>query len=235
MKTACLKALELLLSGNGQLSNIIGVTLRMGLSSSLAALLIGMPLGILLGVARFRWRSVLVVLNRTLMGLPPVVCGLICYMLFSGVGPLRHLKLLYTVKGMIIAQIILLVPLVIGNLEAHVASIAEPIRITCRGLSLKGQTLRLLIGECRYQILYAYLFAMGRAFAEVGAVSMVGGAIAYKTNVMTTAIMNYSNRGDVTLSLALGIILLGLSLLLNIGASLLYFLYERPAKRRAHP
>ena len=235
MKTACLKALELLLSGNGQLSNIIGVTLRMGLSSSLAALLIGMPLGILLGMARFRWRSVLVVINRTLMGLPPVVCGLICYMLFSGVGPLRHLKLLYTVKGMIIAQIILLVPLVVGNLEAHVASIAEPIRITCRGLSLKGQTLRLLIGECRYQILYAYLFAMGRAFAEVGAVSMVGGAIAYKTNVMTTAIMNYSNRGDVTLSLALGIILLGLSLLLNIGASLLYFLYERPAKRRAHP
>ena len=235
MKTACLKALELLLSGNGQLSNIICVTLRMGLSSSLAALLIGMPLGILLGVARFRWRSVLVVLNRTLMGLPPVVCGLICYMLFSGVGPLRHLKLLYTVKGMIIAQIILLVPLVIGNLEAHVASIAEPIRITCRGLSLKGQTLQLLVGECRYQILYAYLFAMGRAFAEVGAVSMVGGAIAYKTNVMTTAIMNYSNRGDVTLSLALGIILLGLSLLLNIGASLLYFLYERPAKRRAHP
>ena len=235
MKTACLKALELLLSGNGQLSNIIGVTLRMGLSSSLAALLIGMPLGILLGMARFRWRSVLVVINRTLMGLPPVVCGLICYMLFSGVGPLRHLKLLYTVKGMIIAQIILLVPLVVGNLEAHVASIAEPIRITCRGLSLKGQTLRLLIGECRYQILYAYLFAMGRAFAEVGAVSMVGGAIAFKTNVMTTAIMNYSNRGDVTLSLALGIILLGLSLLLNIGASLLYFLYERPAKRRAHP
>ena len=235
MKTACLKALELLLSGNGQLSNIIGVTLRMGLSSSLIALLIGMPLGILLGMSRFRWRNVLVVVNRTLMGLPPVVCGLICYMLFSGVGPLRHLKLLYTVKGMIIAQIILLVPLVIGNLEAHVASIAEPIRITCRGLSLKGQTLRLLIGECRYQILYAYLFAMGRAFAEVGAVSMVGGAIAYKTNVMTTAIMNYSNRGDVTLSLALGIILLGLSLLLNIGASLLYFLYERPAKRRAHP
>ena len=235
MKTACLKALELLLSGNGQLSNIIGVTLRMGLSSSLIALLIGMPLGILLGMSRFRWRNVLVVVNRTLMGLPPVVCGLICYMLFSGVGPLRHLKLLYTVKGMIIAQIILLVPLVIGNLEAHVASVAEPIRITCRGLSLKGQTLRLLIGECRYQILYAYLFAMGRAFAEVGAVSMVGGAIAYKTNVMTTAIMNYSNRGDVTLSLALGIILLGLSLLLNIGASLLYFLYERPAKRRAHP
>lgn len=230
MKTAFLKAIELLLSGNGQLSNIIGVTLRMGLSSSLIALLIGMPLGILLGMSRFRGKNILVVLNRTLMGLPPVVCGLICYMLFSGVGPLRHLRLLYTVKGMIIAQIILLVPLVIGNLEAHIAAVSEPIRITCRGLSLTRHTLPLLINECRYQILYAYLFALGRAFAEVGAVSMVGGAIAYKTNVMTTAIMNYSNRGDVTLSLALGIILMGMSLFLNTGAALLYFYFQKPGK-----
>ena len=107
MKTAFLQALALLSSGSGQLSNIIGVTLQMGLSSSLISLLIGMPLGLLLGMARFKWKSVLVVINRTLMGLPPVVCGLICFMLFSGVGPLRHLRLLYTVKGMIIAQIIL--------------------------------------------------------------------------------------------------------------------------------
>ena len=230
MKTAFLKALGLLLSGSSELSNIIGVTLRMGLSSSLIALLVGVPLGVLLGMARFRGRTVLVVLNRTFMGLPPVVCGLICYMLFSGVGPLRHLKLLYTVKGMIIAQIILLVPLVIGNLEAHVASVSEPIRVTCKGLDLKGHTLRLLVGECRYQILYAYLFALGRAFAEVGAVSMVGGAIAFKTNVMTTAIMNYSNRGDFTVSLALGIILMGISLLLNTSAALLYHFIQKPGK-----
>ena len=163
-------------------------------------------------------------------GLPPVVCGLICFMLFSGVGPLRHLRLLYTVKGMIIAQIILLVPLVIGNLEAHVAAVSEPIRITCKGLSLRGRTLSLLIAECRYQILYAYLFALGRAFAEVGAVSMVGGAIAFKTNVMTTAIMNYSNRGDFTLSLALGIILMGISLILNTGAAVLYHFFQKPGK-----
>ena len=186
--------------------------------------------GVLLGMSRFRFKNVFVVLNRTLMGLPPVVCGLICFMLFSGVGPLRHLRLLYTVKGMIIAQIILLVPLVIGNLEAHVAAVSEPIRITCKGLSLRGRTLSLLIAECRYQILYAYLFALGRAFAEVGAVSMVGGAIAFKTNVMTTAIMNYSNRGDFTLSLALGIILMGISLILNTGAAVLYHFFQKPGK-----
>ena len=230
MKTAFLQALALLSSGSGQLSNIIGVTLQMGLSSSLISLLIGMPLGLLLGMARFKWKSVLVVINRTLMGLPPVVCGLICFMLFSGVGPLRHLRLLYTVKGMIIAQIILLVPLVIGNLEAHASAVSEPVRITCRGMALKGGMLRLMINECRYQILYAYLFALGRAFAEVGAVSMVGGAIAFKTNVMTTAIMNYSNRGDFTVSLALGIILMGISLLLNTSAALLYYFFNRPGK-----
>lgn len=223
MKTAFIQAIQLLFSNNKQLWNIISVTLRMGLSSSVLALVIGTPLGILLGSSRFRGKQVLVVLNRTMMGLPPVVCGLICYMLFSGVGPLRHLKLLYTVNGMIIAQVILLTPLVLGNLESHVSAIAPSILETTRGMGLgRIATMRLLIVESVYQILYAYLFGLGRAFAEVGAISMVGGAIAYKTNVMTTAIMNYSNRGDFTLALALGIILLFLSLILNSAATLLY-------------
>ena len=128
MKTAFIQAIQLLLSGNSQLQNIIGVTLRMGLTSSIISLLFGMPLGILLGSSEFRGRNILVVINRTLMGLPPVVCGLICYMLFSGVGPLRHLKLLYTVKGMIIAQVILITPLIIGNMESYVSAVAPAIR-----------------------------------------------------------------------------------------------------------
>lgn len=227
MKTAFIQAIQLLFSNNKQLWNIISVTLRMGLSSSVLALVIGTPLGILLGSSRFRGKQVLVVLNRTMMGLPPVVCGLICYMLFSGVGPLRHLKLLYTVKGMIIAQVILLTPLVLGNLESHVSAISPSILETTRGMGLgRIATMRLLIVESVYQILYAYLFGLGRAFAEVGAISMVGGAIAYKTNVMTTAIMNYSNRGDFTLALALGIILLFLSLILNSAATLLYLYFK---------
>lgn len=227
MKTAFIQAMQLLFSNNKQLWNIISITLRMGLSSSVLALVIGTPLGILLGSSRFRGKQVLVVLNRTMMGLPPVVCGLICYMLFSGVGPLRHLKLLYTVNGMIIAQVILLTPLVLGNLESHVSAIAPSILETTRGMGLgRIATMRLLIVESVYQILYAYLFGLGRAFAEVGAISMVGGAIAYKTNVMTTAIMNYSNRGDFTLALALGIILLFLSLILNSAATLLYLYFK---------
>lgn len=223
MKTAFLQAIQLLFSGNRQLFQIMSVTMRMGLSSSILALLLGAPVGILLGCSRFRGKQIFVVINRTLMGLPPVVCGLICYMLFSGVGPLRHLKLLYTVKGMVIAQVILLTPLVIGNLESHVAAISPVILETTKGLKLSRlRTMRLICNEAIYQILYAYLFALGRAFAEVGAISMVGGAIAYKTNVMTTAIMNYSNRGDFTLALALGIILLLLSLILNTTATLIY-------------
>lgn len=223
MKTAFLQAVQLLLSGSDQLANIIEVTLRMGISSSLISLLIGTPLGVLLGSFSFPGRRALVIANRTLMGLPPVVCGLICYMLFSGVGPLRHLKLLYTVKGMIIAQVILITPLIIGNMESFVSAVAPPVRETARGMGLSaGRTVLLLMNESQYQILSTYLFGLGRAFAEVGAVSMVGGAIAYKTNVMTTAIMNYSNMGDFTLALALGIILLGISLLLNILASLIH-------------
>lgn len=223
MKTAFFQAIRLLFSNNHQLWTIILVTLKMGLSSSVLSLLLGAPLGIALGSSRFRGRQLLVILNRTMMGLPPVVCGLICYMLFSGVGPLRHLKLLYTVKGMIIAQMILLTPLIIGNLESYISETSPAILETLKGMRVKRiRSMLLLINESRYQILYAYLFALGRAFAEVGAISMVGGAIAYKTNVMTTAIMNYSNRGDFTLALALGIILLLISLILNTTATLLY-------------
>ena len=195
----------------------------MGLTSSVISLLIGTPLGILLGSCESRGRSALVVMNRTLMGLPPVVCGLICYMLFSGVGPLRHLRLLYTVRGMVIAQVILITPLIIGNIEAYVSSIASAIRETAVGMGLNPlRIILLIINESQYQILSAYLFGLGRAFAEVGAISMVGGAIAYKTNVMTTAIMNYSNMGNFSLALALGIILLMISLVLNVFATLIF-------------
>ena len=223
MQTALREAVALLLSGDRQLGIILATTLRMVLASSLLALVLGGPLGVLLGGYSGRWKGVLVVLNRTLMGLPPVVVGLICYMLFSGVGPLRHLRLLYTVRGMVIAQVVLLTPLIAGSLESHVSSVAPDIRETALGLGLsRGRTLLLLLGESQYQLLSAYLLGLGRAFAEVGAVSMVGGAIAHKTNVMTTAIMNYTNMGSFTTALALGIILLGVSLVLNAGVALLH-------------
>ena len=228
MGSAAERALELILSGDRELCNILSVTARMSLASSLLALLIGLPLGIWLGSCRFRGRGALLVVNRTLMSLPPVVCGLIFYMLFSGVGPFRQFKLLFTVEIMVLAQVTLITPIVVGAMESYVSSIAPAVRETARGLALgSGKTLLLLMNECTYQICSAYLLAFSRAIAEVGAVSMVGGAIAWKTNVMTTAIMNYTNMGAFTTALALGIILLAISLALNAGVALLHWRLER--------
>ena len=222
MNSALMKAVELILSQNAELMNILSVTARMSLQSSVIALLIGLPIGIWLGACRFPGRSVLLVANRTLMGMPPVVCGLLFYMLFSGVGPFRHLKLLFTVEIMVMAQVVLITPIVVGNMETYVAGVAPAIRETARGLGFGiFKTFYLLCSECVYPIISAYLLAFARSIAEVGAVSMVGGAIAWKTNVMTTAIMQHTNRGNFSLGIALGLILLTVSLAVNIVISLL--------------
>ena len=222
MQSAIGKAIELILSQNAELMNILSVTAKMSLQSSVLALLIGLPMGIWLGACKFPGRNVLLVANRTLMGMPPVVCGLLFYMLFSGVGPFRHLKLLFTVRIMVMAQVVLITPIVVGNMETYVSGVAPAVRETARGLGLGGfRTFRLLCNECVYPIISAYLMAFSRSIAEVGAVSMVGGAIAWKTNVMTTAIMQHTNRGNFSLGIALGIILLTISLLVNIVISLL--------------
>ena len=222
MRTSLIQAIELILSADAELLNILKVTAGMSLQSSVLALLIGMPLGIWLGSCRFPGRNALLVANRTLMGMPPVVCGLLFYMLFSGVGPFRHLKLLFTVKIMVLAQVVLITPIVVGNMETYVSGVAPAVRETAKGLGLGGwKTFGLLCNECVYPIISAYLMAFSRSIAEVGAVSMVGGAIAWKTNVMTTAIMQYTNRGNFSLGIALGLILMTLSLVVNVALSLL--------------
>ena len=222
MQSALQKAIALILSADAELLNILSVTGQMSLQSSLLALVLGVPIGIWLGSCKFPGRGGLLVLNRTLMGMPPVVCGLVFYMLFSGVGPLRHMKLLFTVDIMVMAQVVLITPIVVGNMETYVAGVAPSVRVTAKGLGLSGfKTFGLLCNECVYQIISVYLLAFARSIAEVGAVSMVGGAIAWKTNVMTTAIMQYTNRGNFSLGIALGMILLTLSLLVNIVISLL--------------
>ena len=222
MQTALEKALALILSGDAELLNILGITANMSLRSSLMALALGVPLGIWLGACRFPGRGVVLVANRTLQSMPPVVCGLLFYMLFSGVGPFRHLKLLFTVEIMVMAQVVLITPIVVSNMETYVEGIAPAIRETARGLGLNGfRVFWLMCNECVYQIISTYLLAFARSIAEVGAVSMVGGAIAWKTNVMTTAIMQYTNRGNFSLGIALGMILLTVSLVVNIVISLL--------------
>ena len=228
MKTSVMKAIALILSADAELLDILRVTAEMSIQSSIFALLSGLPIGIWLGACKFPGRNVLLVANRTLMGMPPVVCGLLFYMLFSGVGPFRHLKLLFTVRIMIMAQIVLITPIVIGNMETYVSGVASTVRETAKGLGLGNiRTFGLLCNDCVYSIISAYLLAFSRSIAEVGAVSMVGGAIAWKTNVMTTAIMQHTIRGNFTLGVALGIILLTISLIVNIVISLLQWRLSR--------
>ncbi|MBQ1169511.1 MAG: ABC transporter permease, partial [Oscillospiraceae bacterium] len=158
MKTALMKALMLILSKDAELINILSVTAKMSLQSSIIALLIGLPIGIWLGACRFPGRNALLIVNRTLQGMPPVVCGLLFYMLFSGVGPYRHLKLLFTVKIMIMAQIVLITPIVISAMETYVDRVAPSVRETAKGLGLSGiKTFFLLCNECVYPIISAYL------------------------------------------------------------------------------
>ena len=228
MQSALAKAIELILSQNKELMNIMEVTARMSLQSSVLALFIGLPIGIWLGACKFPGRNLLLVANRTLTGMPPVVCGLLFYMLFSGVGPFRHMKLLFTVEIMVAAQVVLITPIVVGNMETYVSGVSPAVRETARGLGLSGaKTFLLLANECVYPIISAYLLAFARSIAEVGAGSMVGGAIAWKTNVMTTAIMQYTNQGNFSLGVALGMILLSVSLLVNIVISLLQRRFSR--------
>ncbi|MBR2583522.1 MAG: ABC transporter permease [Oscillospiraceae bacterium] len=222
MGSSVQKAIELILSADPELLNILSTTARVSLTSSVLALLIGVPLGMLYGAGRFPGRRALVVVNRTLMGMPPVVCGLLFYMLFSGVGPFGKLHLLFTVRLMILAQLVLITPIVAGSMETFVADTAPALRETAKGLGFGwGKRFALLANECVYPIFSSYLLAFARAIAEVGAVAMVGGAIAWKTNVMTTAIMMYTNRGSFTLGIALGLILLTLSLAVNVVLSLM--------------
>ncbi len=222
MKTALMQAINLILSGNEELINILLTTAKMSFSSSIIALIIGVPWGVILGCGRFPGRKFLTIINRTLMGMPPVVCGLVFYMLFSGVGPFGYLHWMFSLQLMIIAQVVLITPIVAGNLESYLEKIADPIRETAKGLGIrKFKVLGLIIKESSYQIIFAYLLAFSRAIAEVGAISMVGGAIAWKTNVMTTAIMMYTNRGDFSLGIALGMILVAISLVINIIIAIL--------------
>lgn len=220
------EAINLIINHDKTLLDILVVTFKMSISSSIISLLIGVPIGIIYGYKKYTMNKFLIIVNRTLMGMPPVVCGLLCYLLFSGVGPLRHLRLLYTIRGMIIAQVLLITPIVIGTMEPFIKKLYPEMKDTMDGIKIsESKKLFLLINESKYEIISVYLIAFSRAIAEVGAVSMVGGAIIFKTNVMTTAIMNYTNMGDFNMAMALGIILLLISLLVNVIASIMQ--YER--------
>lgn len=207
---------------DSELLQIIGVTLRMSFFSTVISCLIGMPLGVLIGKSVFKGKRTIKKLTGTLMGLPPVVAGLIVYMLFTKYGPFGSLGLLFTVEVMVIAQCMLIIPVVINLTESMTEINAKKLIETAKGLNFsKLKTSLLLLSENKQSLLSVVLTAFGRSIAEVGAVSLVGGNIQWKTRVMTTAIMLETNKGNFSFALALGIILLLISFVVNILASVL--------------
>ena len=210
------EAFRLILHLDPVLFGIILLSLKVSGLALLLATLLGLPLGSLLGLKRFPGRELAISVTNTLMGLPPVVVGLIVYLLLSRRGPMGFLGLLYSPSAMIIAQTILALPIVTALSRSAIASVDPIIRQAARtlGATPRQETLA-VIREARYGILSAVIAAFGRVMAEVGAILIVGGNIAGYTRVMTTTIALETDKGNFELALALGIILLVISFAIN--------------------
>jgi len=215
-------AIYLLTSADNELLIIVGLSLWVSLIAVLIATLIGMPLGAASALFKFPGRKILIVILNALMGLPPVVVGLFVYMLLSRSGPFGVLGLLFSPTAMIIAQTILVIP-IISALSRQIiddlwAEYAEQL------ISLGASPIRrmmTLLWDGRFSLLTAVLAGFGRATAEVGAVMIVGGNIDHVTRVMTTSITLEVSKGNLALALGLGIVLITLSLSINAAAFLL--------------
>ena len=212
-------AFDLILSLDSDLAEIVGLSLRVSLIAVLTAAVVGLPLGAAVALFRFPGHRVVAVVLNALMGLPPVVVGLAVYLMLSRSGPLGVLGLLFTPTAMIIAQVILVTPIIAALarqvIEDLWAEYGEQLRSLGCGPS---RAIPALLWDGRYRLTTAVLAGFGRASAEVGAVMIVGGNIDHVTRVMTTAIALETSRGDLALALGLGIILLTLSLVINGAA-----------------
>lgn len=219
---AFLLAFHLIAGGDTALIEIVLRSLYVSGSAVVFACLIGIPLGTLIGFLRFPGRPALIILINALMGLPPVVVGLLIYMALSNAGPFGFLRLLYTPTAMIIAQAVLVAPIVVALTRQVVETLSEEYAETFRSMVVPWPTaLATLIVDSRGALATVGLAGFGRAIAEVGAVIIVGGNIDHLTRVMTTAIALETSKGDLALALALGIVLLLIALAVNATVSAL--------------
>ncbi|MFM1813970.1 MAG: hypothetical protein RLZ98_665 [Pseudomonadota bacterium] len=209
-------ALALVLSGDSDLLEIIVLSLRVSLSAMVFASILGFSVGALLAVTRFRGRNGVLIILNALMGLPPVVVGLLVYLHLSRAGPLGWLGLLYTPTAMIIAQTILITPIIAALSRQVLEDLYNEYAEQFRSLSVPRHVeMGAILWDARYSLLTVALAGFGRAVAEVGAVIIVGGNIDHLTRVMTTAIALETSRGDLPLALALGFVLLAIALTVN--------------------
>jgi tungstate transport system permease protein len=215
-------ALDLVLSINPDLVEIVALSLKVSLTAVFCSAVIGLPLGAAIAISRFKGRNVLIIIVNALMGLPPVVVGLLVYLSLSNAGPLGWMRLLYTPSAMIIAQSILITPIIIALTREIIEQLNTEYAEYFKSLCLtRRQILITLLWDARYGLLTVGLAGFGRAIAEVGAVIVVGGNIDHLTRVMTTAIALETSKGDLSLALALGIILMSIALAVNASVMMM--------------
>jgi len=223
-------AYQMLVQLDPQLLEIVALSLRVSLSAVLLAALVGLPLGAAVALFRFPGRGVVATALNAFMGLPPVVVGLVVYLMLSRAGPLGELGLLFTPTAMVIAQAILVTPIIAALTRQTVADLSREYDEQLRSLGAgRLRQLPTLLWEARYSLLTAVLAGFGRAIAEVGAVIIVGGNINHVTRVMTTAIALETSKGNLALALGLGTVLILLTLLINAAAMVI-----GDAARRIH-
>ncbi len=222
-------AFGLMLGLDAKLLEIVCLSLQVSLSAVAIATALALPLGAAIAVSKFPGRQTVIVILNALMGLPPVVVGLVVYLMLSRAGPLGEMGLLFTPTAMVIAQTILILPIIAALARQAVEDAWREYQDQLRSLGAGGWSAALtLVWDIRFSLLTAVLAGLGRAAAEVGAVMIVGGNIDGVTRVMTTAIALETSKGDLPLALGLGVILVTLVLVLNAGA---YTLKEAAQRR----
>ena len=216
-ESALVLATHLIFSADPELFEIIALSLRVSLSSVLISLVLGLSIGSTLAIARFPGRQLISIVVNSLMSMPPVVIGLLVYLMLSRSGPMGWLGLLYTPSAMIIAQTLLITPLIAALSRQIIEDLHQEYAEQFISLQLTAsQKITALLWDARYSLSTTALAGLGRALSEVGAVIIVGGNIEHLTRVMTTAIALETSKGNLAMALALGLILLSLALLINI-------------------
>lgn len=207
---------------DAELAQVVGLSLQVSLTAVVIATLIGLPIGAMIAVERFRGRQSLIVLLNALMGLPPVVVGLVVYLLLSRAGPLGSLGILFTPTAMVIAQAVLITPIIAALSRQIIEDAWREYDEQLRSLGARRFNAAMtLIWDTRFSLLTIVLAGFGRAAAEVGAVMIVGGNIDGVTRVMTTTIALETSKGDLPLALGLGIVLVTLVIVLNAMAAVI--------------
>ncbi|QED49256.1 ABC transporter permease [Cytobacillus dafuensis] len=216
------EAIEMLISGNPEIFEITWLTLKVSLSAILISTLIGIPIGVILGLTAFRGRRLLLVLVNIGMGLPPVVAGLWITMLLWRSGPLGSLTLLYSPYAIVMAQVLVSLPIVIGLTCSAFQQIDKNMLIQIKSLgATRFQTVSLLLRETRIAIMAAIMAGFGRVIAEVGAAMMVGGNIRGETRILTTSIVMEVSKGNFDVALALSFILMSLAFIITFFLTIL--------------